>query len=91
MGYGILIRLGEFNLRLLSRECPRVHQVEAAGGLEAFLARYLKQVADFTYNNAPHEQDAEAHELTAWPTPDRSERSVWKLVTTLAYQTVRQI
>ena len=48
---------------------PRVHQVEAAGGLEAFLARYLKQVADFTYNNAPHEQDAEAHELTAWPTP----------------------
>ena len=69
VGYGILIRLGEFNLRLLSRECPRVHQVEAAGGLEAFLARYLKQVADFTYNNAPHEQDAEAHELTAWPTP----------------------
>jgi hypothetical protein len=48
----------------------RVHQVEAAGGLEAFLARYLKQIADFTYNNAPYEQDAEAHELTAWPTPD---------------------
>jgi hypothetical protein len=48
VGYGILIRLGEFNLRLLSRECPRVHQVEAAGGLEAFLARYLKQIADFT-------------------------------------------
>jgi hypothetical protein len=47
-----------------------VHQVEAAGGLEAFLARYLKQIEDFTYNNAPYEQDAEAHELTAWPTPD---------------------
>jgi hypothetical protein len=25
-----------------------VHQVEAAGGIEAFLARYLKQIADFT-------------------------------------------
>jgi hypothetical protein len=48
VGYGILIRLGEFNLRLLSHECPRVHQVEAAGGLEAFLGRYLKQIADFT-------------------------------------------
>jgi hypothetical protein len=63
-GYGILIRLGEFDLRLLSRECPSA-SVEAAGGLEACLARYLKQIADFTY-----EQDAEAHELGAWPTPD---------------------
>jgi hypothetical protein len=47
MGYGILIHLGEFDLRLLPHECP-MHQVEAAGGLEAFLARYLKQIADFT-------------------------------------------
>ena len=32
-------------------------------------ARYLKQIA-IAYNHAPNEQDAEARELTAWPTPD---------------------
>jgi|GEM_PF-7027955 len=55
--------------------------MSGGSGLEAFLARYLKQIADFTYNNAPCEQDDEAHELTAWPI----------LVPTVAYQTVRQI
>jgi hypothetical protein len=67
LGYGILIRRGRLDLRLLSHECRHVHQVEAAGGLEAFLALYLRQIADFTYENAPYEQDAKAHELKTWP------------------------
>jgi hypothetical protein len=46
-----------------------VHQVQVAGGLEAFLARYLKPIADFT-TTRPTSQDAEAHELTACPTPE---------------------
>jgi hypothetical protein len=38
-----------------------VHQVQVAGGLEAFLARYLKQIADFT-TTRPTSKAAEAHD-----------------------------
>jgi hypothetical protein len=62
LGYGILIRQGEFDLRSLAHECSHVHQVEA-GSLEAFLLAYLKQIADVGYDDAPYEVDARAHEL----------------------------
>jgi hypothetical protein len=67
LGYGIFIVDGQLDPGLLSHECRHVHQVEAAGGLTAFLPLYLKQIADFTYHNAPYELDAQAHELAAWP------------------------
>jgi hypothetical protein len=67
LGYGIFIVHGHLNLRLLSHECRHVHQVEVAGELEAFLPKYLKQIAEFTYDRAPYELDAQQHELNALP------------------------
>jgi len=52
---------------LLSHECRHAHQVESAGGLDVFLPKYLTQIADFTYDKAPYELDARAHELPSWP------------------------
>ncbi len=69
LGYGILIRQGEFDLGLLAHECRHVQQVEAAGSLEGFLLAYLKQIADVGYEDAPYEVDARAHELYVEPTP----------------------
>jgi hypothetical protein len=69
LGYGIFIVQGRLDVRLLSHECRHVHQVEAADGLDAFLPLYLKQIAEFTYDHAPYELDAKAHELTALPEP----------------------
>ena len=67
LGYGILIRRGELDLPLLSHECRHVYQFEEIGSLEAFLPLYLRQIADFTYHDAPYEQDARAHELKVLP------------------------
>jgi hypothetical protein len=67
LGYGIFIVQGQLDVRLLSHECRHVHQVEAAGGLEAFLPLYLKQIAEFTYDHAPYELDAKQHELCVVP------------------------
>jgi hypothetical protein len=67
LGYGILIVDRYWCSRLLSHECRHVHQVEAAGGLAAFLSLYLQQIAEFTYDYAPYELDARAHEITTWP------------------------
>jgi hypothetical protein len=69
LGYGIFIVQGQLDLRLLSHECRHVHQVEVAGGLEAFLPLYLKQIAEFTYDHAPYELDAKQHELAALREP----------------------
>jgi hypothetical protein len=44
-----------------------VLQAEVAGGLEAFLPKYLQQVAEFTYDKAPYELDAKRPELNASP------------------------
>ena len=41
--------------------------MEVAGSLESFLQVYLKQIADYGYDNAPYEHDARTHELTPWP------------------------
>jgi hypothetical protein len=67
LGYGIFIVQGLLDVRLLSHECRHVHQVEAAGGLECFLALYLQQIADVGYDHAPYELDALRHELTTLP------------------------
>jgi hypothetical protein len=67
LGYGIFIVQGQLDVRLLSHECRHVHQVEVAGGLEAFLPLYLQQIAEFTYDGAPYELDAKQHELNALP------------------------
>lgn len=67
LGYGIFIRQGQLDVGLLSHECRHVHQTEAAGGLEAFLPVYLKQIAEFTYDRAPYEIDACEHELKTLP------------------------
>jgi hypothetical protein len=63
LGYGIVIVEGQMDLGLLSHECRHVYQVEIAGGLAAFLHEYLKQIADFGYDDAPYEIDARAHEI----------------------------
>jgi hypothetical protein len=39
-----------------------VYQYEVAGSIDAFLALYLQQIAEFTYDRAPFELDAEAWE-----------------------------
>lgn len=67
LGYGIFIVQGQLDVRLLSHECRHVHQVEVAGGLEAFLPLYLQQIVQFTYANAPYEIDARQHEVNAVP------------------------
>jgi hypothetical protein len=69
LGYGIFIVQGQLDVRLLSHECRHVYQVEVAGGLEAFLPKYLQQIAEFTYDHAPYELDAKQHELAALPEP----------------------
>jgi hypothetical protein len=46
----------------LAHECRHVYQYEVAGSIDAFLSLYLKQVAEFTYERAPFELDAQAWE-----------------------------
>jgi len=67
LGYGIFIVEGQMDSGLLSHECRHVHQVEVAGSLDVFLPKYLTQIAEFTYDHAPYELDARAHELPFWP------------------------
>jgi len=58
LGHGIYIVSGHDSPRLLSHECRHVHQYEVAGSIAAFLRVYLKQIADFGYEDAPYEVDA---------------------------------
>jgi hypothetical protein len=48
--------------RLLAHECRHVYQYEVAGSIEAFLPLYLQQIAEFTYDRAPLELDAQVWE-----------------------------
>jgi len=48
--------------RLLRHELRHVAQCESLGGLDAFLAEYLGQIARFGYVQAPLEIDARQHE-----------------------------
>jgi hypothetical protein len=71
LAYGIIIRDGELDAGLLSHECRHVSQVEQASSLLAFLTAYLKQIAEFTYDDAPYERDARAMSLPLGPRTDR--------------------
>lgn len=62
LGYGIYIVDGHGTNRLVSHECRHVYQYETAGSIAAFLPLYLKQIADYRYENAPYEIDARTHE-----------------------------
>jgi len=65
LGYGIYLRHLQCTTRLLSHECRHVYQYEQAGSIAAFLAEYLKQIAQYGYVNAPLEIDARRHEVVA--------------------------
>jgi hypothetical protein len=62
LGYGIYIREGHSNNRLVSHECRHVYQYEEAGSIAAFLAAYLQQILSVGYAAAPLEVDARAYE-----------------------------
>jgi hypothetical protein len=62
LGYGIFIAEGCLTPRLLAHESRHVYQYEVAGSIEAFLPRYLKQIAEVGYERAPYEVDARAWE-----------------------------
>jgi hypothetical protein len=71
LGYGIYIvgrrRAGPAcgNALLLSHECRHVHQYEEAGSIGAFLAEYLRQIAELGYERSPYEVDARSWEREA--------------------------
>lgn len=67
LGYGIFILQGQSDARLLSHEFRHVCQVEHMSSLAEFLTAYLQQIADYTYDYAPFEVDALAHEHSCWP------------------------
>lgn len=63
LGYGIYLCNGHSSARLLSHECRHVHQYEQAGSITAYIPKYLREVAEFGYANAPYERDARAYEI----------------------------
>ena len=65
LGHGIYICHGHNSRRLLSHECRHVQQYEQAGSIAAYLPKYLQQIVQFGYSNAPYEVDARAHETAA--------------------------
>lgn len=65
LGHSIFIRRGMKTLRLLSHELRHVYQYESYGSTKEFLFVYLGQILSSSYNNAPLEQDARAHEIIA--------------------------
>lgn len=66
-GHSILIVKGYMSAWLVSHELRHVQQYEALGGVEAFIPRYLNEIAEFGYDNAPLERDARAYEFHEGP------------------------
>ena len=67
VGHAVLLRRGyENDPRVLSHELRHVAQYEAAGGIRAFLAKHLVDLAERGYDAAPFELDARAHERAAF-------------------------
>jgi len=62
LGHAVAIRRTCATVRLLSHEFRHVYQYEQAGSISAFLAEYLRQIAEVGYTAAPLERDARAHE-----------------------------
>lgn len=65
LGFGIYIRCEYETVRLISHECRHVHQYEQAGSIAEYLPKYLQQIVQFGYTDAPYEVDARAHEALA--------------------------
>ena len=63
LGHTVFVRRGVESRRLLSHEFRHVFQYEEAGSIAAFLPRYLEQIAEYGYANAPLEIDARDHEV----------------------------
>lgn len=64
LGYGIYIKQGHLTTRLLSHELRHVYQYEQAGSAEVFLSRYIAEIMQYGYADAPLEIDARAHEIS---------------------------
>ena len=63
LSYAVFIRRGkDANPRLLAHEFRHVHQYETLGSVRGFLERYIPEVLEFGYDDAPMEVDARAHE-----------------------------
>jgi hypothetical protein len=62
LGYGIYIVEGFSADRLKRHEFRHVYQYERAGSIAAFLTKYVPEVLEFGYRDAPDEIDARAHE-----------------------------
>lgn len=65
LGYGIYIRSGFNSARVLAHECRHVHQYEQAGSIAEYLPKYLQQVVQYGYADAPYELDARAFEISS--------------------------
>jgi hypothetical protein len=61
-GYGVTATRAQYDARLLSQQCRRVHHYERAGSIAFFLTEYLRQVVDHGFWDAPYEEDARQHE-----------------------------
>ena len=61
LGHSVIIRNGCANPFLLAHELRHVHQYEQEGSIAAFLDRYLHQILDVGYSDAPYEKDANEH------------------------------
>ena len=64
LGYGIYMRAGESTDKLLSHECRHVYQYETFGSIREFMPIYLRQIAQYGYEDAPLEKDARQHEAS---------------------------
>lgn len=65
LGYGVILVQREIYPGLVAHELRHVHQFEAAGGITAFLPRYLLELLQFGYDDAPSEVDARNYEHLA--------------------------
>lgn len=61
-GYAITITRSQYNARLVSQQCRRVHHYERAGSIAFFLSEYLRQVVDHGVWDAPFEEDVRQHD-----------------------------
>lgn len=64
LGYGVYLRKGYVDDRLLSHEFRHVRQYEIAGSVTAFIDEYIRQIFQYGYLDAPYEVDARAYEIT---------------------------
>jgi hypothetical protein len=64
LGYGVYLRKGYVDDRLLSHEFRHVRQYEIAGSIAAFIDEYIRQIFQYGYLNALYEVDARAYEIT---------------------------